>query len=141
MSFTHSIRQWRAVAEQLRASECANTLRSYTGALRYWAAWYWLRYRVSLSLPVPVSAVRQFLVDHCERAAPDGNLVHDLPDALDRALVDGGLKAAPGAPALSTVLHRLAVLSSVHKVRALPNPARDPAVQELIRRVASTAAS
>jgi integrase len=36
---------------------------------------------------------------------------------------------------LNTVLHRLSVLSKAHQMRDLTNPARDPAVQELVRRI------
>lgn len=42
---------------------------------------------------------------------------------------------ARSAPALNTVLHRLSVLSTAHQLRDAPNPARDPAVQELVRRI------
>jgi hypothetical protein len=121
--------------------ESANTVRSYAGALRYWAAWFRLRYRTALALPVPVPAVLQFLVDHIERTGradgspADGVLVHDLPESIDRALVDGGFKGALSAPALNTVLHRLSVLSKAHQLRDASNPTRDPAVQELVRRI------
>ena len=37
--------------------------------------------------------------------------------------------------ALNTVVHRISVLSKAHQLRDLGNPARDPAVQELLRRV------
>jgi hypothetical protein len=62
----------------------------------------------------------------------NGTLVHDLPAAIDQALVDGGFKGALGAPALNTVLHRLSVLSKAHQLRDVTNPTRDPAVQELV---------
>jgi Phage integrase family len=90
----------------LKEGESANTQRSYASALRYWAAWFRLRYRSPLTLPVPVPAVLQFLVDHVERMADDGGLLHDLPPAIDQALVDGGFKGAFGAPALNTVLSK-----------------------------------
>jgi integrase len=115
--------------------ESANTVRSYASALRYWAAWFRLRYRTALALPVPVPAVLQFLVDHVERTGDDGRLIHDLPAAIDHALVEGRFKGALGAPALNTVLHRLSVLSKAHQLRDVSSPARDPAVQELVRRV------
>lgn len=94
-----------------------------------------LRYRAALALPVPVPVVLQFLVDHVLRTAPDGHLVCDLPAAIDSALVAGGFKVKRGAPALNTVMHRLAVLSKTHQVRDLANPVRDPAVQEVVRRI------
>jgi integrase len=49
--------------------------------------------------------------------------------------VDAGFKGALGAPALNTVLHRLSVLSKAHQLGAGANPGRDPAVQELVRRI------
>jgi len=119
----------------LKEGESANTMRSYGSALRYWAAWFRLRYRVAFALPVPVPVVLQFLVDHVERTADDGSLMHDLPPAVDHALVQGAFKGALGAPALNTVMHRLSVLSKAHQLRDGPNPTRDPAVQELARRI------
>lgn len=124
-----------AVRSLLKEGESANTVRSYASALRYWAAWFRLRYRSTLTLPVPVPVVLQFLVDHVERSTDQGALVHDLPAAIDEALVTGGFKGARGAPALNTVLHRLSVLSKAHRLREVPNPARDPAVQELVKRI------
>jgi integrase len=124
-----------SVRALLKEGESPNTVRSYASALRYWAAWFRLRYRAALALPVPVPAVLQFLVDHVQRSTDTGALVHDLPPAIDHALLDGGFKAALGAPALNTVLHRLSVLSKAHQLRDVVNPTRDPAVQELMRRI------
>lgn len=124
-----------SVRALLAEGESANTVRSYASALRYWAAWFRLRYRTALALPVPTPAVLQFLVDHVERTTPDGSLAHDLPAAIDQTLVAGGFKGSRGAPALNTVLHRLAVLSKAHQMQDRANPARDPAVQELVRRI------
>jgi integrase len=119
----------------LQEGESANTVRSYASALRYWAAWFRLRYRAALALPVPTPAVLQFLVDHVERTGQDGTLTHDLPPPIDEVLVATGFKGARGAPALNTVVHRLAVLSKAHQLRGLVNPTRDPAVQELVHRI------
>ena len=47
----------------------------------------------------------------------------------------GGFKAEPGAPALNTVLHRVSVLSKAHQMRDVSNLTRDPAVQDLLRRI------
>jgi hypothetical protein len=113
----------------------ALTTRSYAAALRYWAAWFRLRYRASIALPVPVPVVLQFVVDHVERVADTGIRAHDLPLAIDAALVRAGFKGARGAPQLATVLHRLSVLSKAHTLKELPHPVREIQVQELIRRV------
>jgi integrase len=123
-----------SVRALLKEGESANTQRSYATALRYCAAWFRLRYRRAMTLPVPVPAVLQFLVDHLERQNDTGALLHDLPSPIDEALVEGGFKGALGAPALNTVLHRLSVLSKAHEMKGVPSPTRDPAVQELLKR-------
>ncbi len=115
--------------------QSANTQRSYASALRYWAAWFRLRYRAALTLPVPVPVVLQFIVDHIERIAEEGVRAHDLPPAIDAALVRSGFKSHLGAPKLATVTHRVSVLSKAHTLRESANPVRDIQVQELIRRV------
>ena len=114
-------------------------MRSYASALRYWAAWFRLRYRAALALPVPVpggaaisggsraAAVRR---DRLRTA-----LVHDLPPADRSSAGRRGLQGRPGRPALNTVLHRLSVLSKAHQMRDVVNPTRDPTVQELVRRI------
>lgn len=130
-----------AVEAIYQQSESANTLRSYAAALRYWAAWFRLRYREPLAVPVPVPAVVQFIVDHVERLDGDGALLHDLPPAIEAVLVETGFKAKLGAPKLSTVTHRLAVLSKAHQLQELTNPLRAPEVQELLRRVRRTYAT
>jgi hypothetical protein len=84
-----------------------NTLASYRGALRYWAAWFALRYRQPLTLPVAEATVLQFIVDHIQRTT-DGCLVHELPDSIDQVLVSQGFKGKLGPLALSTVARRLA---------------------------------
>lgn len=122
-------------------SDSVNTLRSYAAALRYWAAWFQLRYREALSLPVPTAAVLQFVVDHVEREDQNGALVHELPPAIDAALVAAGFKAAVGLLKLSTVRHRLAVLSKAHQLHGGDNPARAPQVTDLMRRVRKLYAS
>jgi integrase len=124
-----------SVRALLAEGESANTVRSYASAFRYWAAWFRLRYRTGLTLPLPVPVTLQFLVDHVERTGDDGKLAYDLPPAIDDALISGGFKGTVGAPALNTVLHRLSVLSKAHQMRDLANPTKDPAVQELVRRI------
>ncbi|HEY9028286.1 MAG TPA: integrase, partial [Burkholderiaceae bacterium] len=121
-----------AEAALLRQGESENTLRSYRSALRYWAAWFALRYRQPIALPVPEAAVLQFIVDHAERLDTDGRLVSELPPAIDQALVGGGFKAKPGMLALSTLVHRVAVLSKAHQVEGAANPCEQPRVRELL---------
>lgn len=121
-----------AEAALLRQGESENTLRSYRSALRYWAAWFALRYRQPIAVPVPESVVIQFIVDHAERLDADGRLVCELPPAIDQALVDHGFKGKVGAPALTTLIHRVAVLSKAHQVASAENPCEQPRVRELL---------
>lgn len=91
----------QAVEELLREGESANTLASYRSALRYWAAWFGVRYGQGITLPLPANVVLQFIVDHAQRMTADG-LAHELPPAIDQALVDAGFKGKPGPMALNT---------------------------------------
>jgi integrase len=121
-----------AEAALLRQGESENTLRSYRSALRYWAAWFALRYRQPIALPVPEAAVVQFIVDHAQRLDAEGHLVSELPAVIDQALVAARFKANLGAPALSTLVHRVAVLSKAHQVERAINPCEQPRVRELL---------
>jgi integrase len=122
-----------AVRELLAEATAANTTRSYATALRYWAAWFQGRYGQAIALPVPEAAVVQFVVDHLARRGKAG-LVWELPPALDAQLVAAGLKQAPGTFKLSTVVHRVAVLSAAHQAHRAANPCAAPAVRELLKR-------
>ncbi|SOY66505.1 site-specific integrase [Cupriavidus taiwanensis] len=114
-----------------REGESRNTVASYRSALRYWTAWYALRYRQPVQLPLAPAVVIQFIVDHATRQTPQG-LVCEMPAAIDQALVADGYKARPGPPALSTLTHRLAVIARAHRMQDLPNPCADASVRELM---------
>jgi integrase len=124
-----------AVADLLAQGESVNTQVSYRSALRYWAAWHALRYGKQIELPVPVAAVMQFVVDHAQRTGGQG-LVHELPLAIDQALVDGRQKGKLGALSYSTIVHRISVLSKAHQAggHVKANPCVDPGVRELLSR-------
>lgn len=123
----------RAVEELLREGESINTQMSYRSALRYWAAWYGMRYGRQIQLPVPVPCVLQFIVDHAERQTDKG-LVSELPHQIDQAMVEAGYKGKIGALAHNTLQHRLSVLSKAHQMHELKNPCQDPKVRELLSR-------
>lgn len=122
-----------AVRELLAEAAAANTTRSYATALRYWAGWHLGRFGTELSLPVNEAVVIQFLVDHIQRKGKTG-LVSELPPTLDQALVAAGLKAKVGSLKLSTVVQRVAVLSTAHKLKRLTNPCELPSVRTLLSR-------
>ena len=129
-----------AAGALLREGESANTRASYGSAMRYWAAWYSARYGHALQMPVPVSVVIQFIVDHAARKAEAedadsrAGLVTELPADVDQALVANGYKTRLGPPALNTLLHRIAVLSKAHQLAREPNPCADPLVRQLLAR-------
>ncbi len=120
-----------AVRDILQEAEAPNTIRSYAGALRYWAGWFEGRYGRPIALPVPPAAVVQFIVDHMGRSG-DLGLRWDLPADLDSALVHAGLKKKPGPLAFSSLVHRVAVLSAAHKQARQDNPCEDRAVRTLL---------
>lgn len=123
----------RAVEDLLREGESKNTMASYKSALRYWAAWYGIRYGGQIQLPVPSPCVLQFIVDHAKRTTDKG-LVSELPALIDQTLVQAGYKGKLGALAHNTLVHRIAVLSKAHQLRDLKNPCQDPTVRELLSR-------
>jgi integrase len=122
-----------AVRELLAEAASANTTRSYATALRYWAGWFHGRYGVAITLPVPEAAVVQFIVDHVQRRSKSG-LAWELPPALDAQLIAAGLKQRLGPFKLSTVVHRVAVLSTAHQLHKAANPCEAPAVRQLLAR-------
>lgn len=123
-----------AVREILEEAASANTTRSYASALRYWAAWFQGRYGKPIELPMPEVAAVQFIVDHIARRSANKGLVWELPPALDEQLVAARFKQRPGALKLSTVVHRIAVLSKAHQLRKVENPCEQPAVRHLLAR-------
>lgn len=122
-----------AVEDLLREGESENTLASYRSALKYWAAWHAMRYGCPIQLPVPVSSVLQFIVDHAQRITDKG-LVSELPASIDMELVNGGYKGKLGPLAHNTLVHRIAVLSKAHQIGKLMNPCHDYQVRELLSR-------
>lgn len=128
-----------AVRELLAEAAAENTTRSYASALRYWAGWHQARYGLELTLPVPEAAVLQFVVDHVVRRNSEGDLAWELPPSVDQTLLDAGLKAKLGPWTLSTVRHRVAVLSTAHRLKQLPNPCEQPAIRTVLSRAARAA--
>ncbi|KRC80488.1 site-specific tyrosine recombinase XerC [compost metagenome] len=122
-----------AVRGLLREGSSANTAASYRAAIRYWTAWFELRYGQAFALPLPEAAVIQFIVDHAQRSTEHG-LKWELPLALDQELVRLKAKGKLGAPSLNTLQQRLSVLSKAHELLGHPNPCRGAAVRELLAR-------
>ena len=123
----------QAVKDLLQEGESSNTRSSYQSAMRYWGAWYLLRYGQAMRLPLSVAVVLQFIVDHAERQTEAG-LTTEMPTQISQALLAAGYKSRPGAPSHNTLVHRIAVLSKAHQVHGLPNPCQQLPVRELLAR-------
>lgn len=67
-------------------------------------------------------------------------LVSALPPALDQPLVAAGLKTRIGPLKLSTVVQRVAVLSTAHKLKRQANPCELSSVRKLLSRARRAAA-
>lgn len=121
-----------AMRDLMREGSSANTAASYRAAIRYWSAWFELRYGQAFTLPLPPVVVLQFIVDHAERLTAQG-LQCQLPATLDQELVRARAKARLGPLKLNTLLQRISVLSKAHDIREhANNPCRDPKVRELL---------
>jgi len=122
----------KAALQQLLAEgESSNTVASYASALRYWSAWFRLRYGQNIELPVAPATVVQFVLDHAQRQSEEG-LQIELPPAMDAELVRAGCKARTGPLSLATITHRISVLSKLHELRGEANPCQEVAVRELL---------
>lgn len=123
----------QAVLEVLNEGTSKNTRRSYDDALNYWKSWFQLRYGKPFSLPVSIPVVQQFILDHLERTSLTGKISHGLPPEIDELLVSDGCKRKTGPLAISTVRHRLAVLSNAHFTNKLESPVKDISVKQLLQ--------
>lgn len=120
-----------SVSELLAEGQSSNTVASYRAALRYWAAWYGLRYGGQLRKPVPIPVVIQFIVDHAQRTK-GSERVHDLPPEIDAHLVKAGFKGKLGPMAITTLTHRVSVLSTAHGSNSADNPCKSAPVHHLL---------
>ncbi|BEP38471.1 site-specific integrase (plasmid) [Variovorax sp. V59] len=145
----------KVVGDGLSQFHSRNTVASYCSAMRYWFAWYQLRFGGEMKFPVSVLVVVQFIVDHAALPAPmrraiafardeacatDGTAAAretkgPLPNPIDELLVNAGFKAELGSFTLSTLIARLAALSSVHQSLNSENPCKHVRVRELMGEV------
>ena len=122
----------RAAEEFVADGTPPNTARSYASALRYWVAWFALRYEKPFGeQPLSVAAASQFVLDHLERQSRDG-LRYELPVSIEQQLIAAGAKAKPGPLTNATVSHRLAVLAKWHRLRAWESPTNDHRLKTLL---------
>ena len=116
-------------------ADADNTIKAYRNGIEYLSAWHSLRYGSPLETPTPMPVVLQYIVEHTrppETAAP--GIV--LPETIDEALVQAGLKRARGIPAFATMRIRLTALTALHRLKRLPSPCQDPVVTRYLKRLA-----
>jgi len=129
-----------SLAQIRQAATVANTERAFDGGLRYWREWHRLRFGAELLMPVPSNTVAAFITDHTYRPW-NGTLRYDLPESVDCALIEMGLKRRPGPLRLNTMRHRVSILSMWHQREGSPfNPCKEPAIAKLLKDVAHVAA-
>jgi site-specific recombinase XerC len=121
-----------AVRQILDAGESENTRTAYRTALRYWLAWFELRYGAELGLPVHPATVVQFVVDH---VPPQPGKELQLPPPHARALAAAGFAGAGEPIALSTLALRLAALARLHRDRKEISPTDDESVRTLLAKL------
>jgi len=130
----------RAVEAIRVAATPTATWLAYGKALRYFGAWHRLRTGSDFTLPVEIDTVKLFVLDHfghAERRAngadePELVVINRMPEDIDQALVSHGFKTEPGLHRMSTIDHRLSVLSWAHRERRLPSPCHDIGVRQLL---------
>jgi integrase len=96
-----------------------NTRRAYASDMKYF--WSWasaIRWTEEPIWPVPVEIVARFIAEHLE----------GLDSDVDQDLVDRGVKLHLGTHSITTVDRRISALSSIHRMRKLPNPCSDPLI-------------
>ncbi|SEP72103.1 Phage integrase family protein [Solimonas aquatica] len=118
------------------AATPTSTWQTYARGLRYVCGWAQARFGEPLPVPTPPAVATQFVVDHFGLPVRDKagrlTLTPVLPAALDQALVDSGFKSRLGPLKMSTIDHRLAILSWAHHEKNLVSPTEDPAVRRLL---------
>ena len=118
----------------------SSTWVAYAKALRYIGAWMQLRLGMPLSLPVSVAHVQLFILDHFghpervpqARGEPVLTLQNRMPLEIDQALVSAGYKAELGLHRMTTIDHRVTVLSWAHGEKNLDSPCHEASVRRLL---------
>lgn len=125
-----------ALAAFRLAATPSNTWATYARALRYVCAWAQARLGHPLPVPTPPALAIQFVLDHFGMPRRDAagrlSLKTVMPSAVDRALVDAQFKGRLGPLKMSTIDHRLAILSWAHHEKQLISPTEDASVRRLL---------
>lgn len=122
----------------VRLSIPENTLRAYAKDLRYLKEWHLAATGNVLGFPATPAMVVRFILHHLyNREERVRNPEHGMPDAVERILMEKGVKAKPGPSAPKTVRRRLASWATFHRARAMVSPTDAPEVKDILRRVSA----
>lgn len=127
-----------AIAALHDEAKSDETKRSYRTAQRYFETWYGLRFESTPRYPFKPEVVLTFVTDHVESKV-NGKLATTMPKEVDAGLVAAGVKARPGRVSLSTVMHRLAVMSKVHRLKGVGKKHRSPFDEPEVKAALSSA--
>lgn len=119
-----------ALSDLLRQGQSPNTRRSYRSAMEYWQAWHLARFGSPLPFPTAVDTVLIFILDHAGRVSPEG-VRTEMPAVTRQHMRAQGYPCIE-LPSLSTLTHRVAVLSRMHQACAKTSPCATPEVRSAL---------
>jgi site-specific recombinase XerD len=101
-----------------------NTLKSYSKDLKYLWAWAKLRLNLDEAYPIEPAMILTFLTDHFVK----------MPENVEGALVQAGIKRKRGPLKYSTIKRRLFTISAFHTKQGLKNPCKHRMVVEVMQK-------
>ena len=125
----------QALADIAVASESVNTTRAYQSALKYWTLWHELRIGQTMRLPLTLDAVLMLIADHAKREPKLGHALYGLPKDIEAQLIARGVKDKTGPMTLSTLQHRISVISKARQWLGVANPCATETVKQLMTQV------
>ncbi|MET0115990.1 MAG: tyrosine-type recombinase/integrase [Sedimenticola sp.] len=102
-----------------------NTREAFQRDREYFERWAELRFRRTLTYPVSVETVLQFVVDHSDQ----------MPSEIEAQLIREGYRRKSGPWALSTLRRCLASIATLHQRLNLEDPTKDNRIKLLLRRM------
>jgi site-specific recombinase XerD len=101
-----------------------NTLKSYSKDLKYFWSWAKLRLNLDEAYPIEPAMILTFLTDHFVK----------MPEHVEGALVQAGIKKKLGPLKYSTIKRRLFTISAFHTKKGLKNPCKHRMVVEVMQK-------
>lgn len=132
----HSENDYKLKADKfIHASMPDNTIRAYMGDLHYFISWYSIVVSLQevlnlqwngIPLSINDDVVLQFIFHHLE----------EMPNEVENALIEKGVKRFKGTHALATVKRRLVSLTIWHKMHNFADPCDTKKIKDLLAAMA-----